>query len=187
APGWRAHRGVPLPDGERAEAVSIPVGDSLGWLVAIGGDPEPAEDVGASVRWLGHLAVAAVRQVARGAVVPTLRTTRRAERGVEMAVRWQAALLDNTTIDRFATTMAGAVRVMAPPSVTSRALVIELFGAVVHAVVSQAAAMLELPAPPPSVRTTADVAESVITRLDGSTFTAPTGAGSDVADRLQRW
>ena len=184
---WQAHRGVELPDGERADAVSIPLRDSLLWLVTIGGDPEPSDDLGASVRWLGHLAVAAVRQVARGAVVPSLRSLRRVDRSVEMGVRWQAALLDNTRIDRFAATMPGPVRVMSPSSVTSRVLVIELFNAVVHAVVSQAAAMLEMPAPPPVVRTTADVAESVITRLDGSPFNAPGGAGSDVADRLQRW
>jgi hypothetical protein len=62
-----------------------------------------------------------------------------------------------------------------------------VFGAVVPAVVSKAAGMLELPAPPPTVRTTADVAESFITRLDGSPFSAPLGAGADVGDRLQRW
>ena len=34
-------------------------------------------DVGASVTWLGRVAVEAVRLVARGAVVPTVQTTRR--------------------------------------------------------------------------------------------------------------
>ncbi|MEY2458202.1 MAG: hypothetical protein QOG30_32, partial [Acidimicrobiaceae bacterium] len=32
-----------------------------------------------------------------------------------------------------------------------------------------------------------DVAESITTRLDGSTFTGPPAAGSDVANRLHRW
>ncbi|MEY2461721.1 MAG: hypothetical protein QOG30_3551, partial [Acidimicrobiaceae bacterium] len=184
--GWRVHRGVTLPNGVLAEAVSIPIADALGWLVAIGGGLD-GDGVGASVRWVGHIAIAAVRQVAQGAVVPTLQTTKRGDRSIDLAVRWQAALVGNATLDRFAATMPAPVRVMTPLSVTSRAVVADLFGAVVHAVVAQAAAMVELPAPPPTVRTSADVAESVTTRLDGSTFTAPPAAGSDVANRLHRW
>jgi len=184
--GWRIHSRVALPGGRRAEAVSIPVADALGWLVAIGG-PEQAEGLGASVRWLGHIALAAVRQVARGAVVPTLRSTRGGDRSVELAVRWQPALMSHAELDTYAATMPGPVRVMVPPATTSRALVMDIIGAVVHAVVARAATMLELSAPPPTVRTAADVAESVITRLDGSSFTAPVAARGDVADRLRRW
>ncbi|HEV3225420.1 MAG TPA: DEAD/DEAH box helicase [Acidimicrobiales bacterium] len=185
--GWRAHRGVPLPGGARAEAVSIPVGDALGWLVVIGAGVDD-ERIGASVRWLGRVALAGVRQVARGAVVPALESTPAAnDRSLELSVRWRAALVGNAMLDKYAAIMPGAVRVMAPPAVTSRALVSELFGAVVNAVVAEAASKLELPAPPPTVRTTADVAESIITRLDGSPFVAPKGVASDVADRLQRW
>ena len=184
--GWRVHRGVPLPGDGRAEALSIPVGDALGWLVAIGGGLD-GEGIGASARWFGRLAVEAVRLVAQGAVVPSLRTQKRGDRSVDAAVRWQPALVSNATYDRFAATMPATVRVMAPPQVSARALVVEVFGAVVHAVVSQAAALLELPAPPPVVRSGADVAESMITRLDGSTFRAPAGAAGDVANRVARW
>jgi superfamily II DNA or RNA helicase len=184
--GWRAHQGVPLDHGRRAEAVSIPVADALGWLVSVGASGD-ADGLGASVRWLGHVAVTAVRQVARGAVVPALEVTKRGERSVEMAVRWQAALMDNATLDKLATTMPGTVLVLAPSSVTSRVLVREVIGAVVHAVVAQAAGLLELPAPPPTVRTPADVAEAIITRLDGGAFTAPTNIGSNAADRLRIW
>src|SRR5205085_929677 len=128
--------------------------------------------------WVGHVALEAVRQVAQGAVVPTLRTTKRSDRLVDMSVRWEAALVGNATLDKFAATMPGPVRVMAPASVTSRAVVVDLFGAVVRAVVAKGAAMIELPAPPPTVRTAADVAESIATRLDGSTFTGPPAAGA---------
>ncbi|MEY2571718.1 MAG: hypothetical protein QOE63_2068, partial [Acidimicrobiaceae bacterium] len=183
--GWDVHRGVVLPSGDQAEAVSIPIADGLGWLVAIGAGIE-AEGLGASVRWLGHLAVAAVRQVASGAIVPTLRSER-AARGLDLAVRWQPALVDRSAFDRYASIMPGPVRALIPPAVTSRTIVGEVFGAVVHAVVSQAAGMLELPAPPPAVRSPADVAEAVVTRLDGSSFTAPAAAGTQVADRLHRW
>ena len=184
--GWRVHPGVVLPGGTRAEAVSIPVADALGWLVAVGGGLD-GDGLGASVRWLGDVAIAAVRRVAQGNVVPALRSTRTGERSLSLSVRWQPALLDDSMLDRLAATMPGPIRVMAPPSLTSRALVLDFFGAVVHAVVAQAAAMVELPAPPPTVRTSADVAESVITRLDGSPFTAPGAAGAEIADRLRRW
>src|SRR5205085_5949700 len=40
---------------------------------------------------------------------------------------------------------------------------------------------------PPAVRSAADVAEAVITRLDGSSFLAPASAGTQAADRLHRW
>jgi superfamily II DNA or RNA helicase len=59
--------------------------------------------------------------------------------------------------------------------------------ALVHAVGSDAAARIELPAPPPSPRTTAAVAESFLTRLDGSPFDAPSRAAAEVASRLLRW
>ena len=79
AVGWSLHPDVPLPAGARAEALSIPVGESLGWLVAVGGG-SAGEDVGPSVTWLGRVAVLGVRLVAAGAVVPTLRTNRSAGR-----------------------------------------------------------------------------------------------------------
>src|SRR6266540_5069809 len=93
AVGWAVHAGVPLPGGIRAEAVSIPVAEALGWLVAVGAGLG-GEGVGSSVRWLGRMAVSAVRLVARGAVVPTLQRVPRAEsRTVDLAVRWRPALI----------------------------------------------------------------------------------------------
>ncbi|MBX3286905.1 MAG: hypothetical protein KF703_16270, partial [Actinobacteria bacterium] len=68
AVGWSQHAAVQLPSGGRAAALSIPVQESLGWLVAVGAGLG-REGVGASVAWLGRVAVAAVRLVAQGAVV----------------------------------------------------------------------------------------------------------------------
>ncbi len=184
--GWQAHRGVPLDEGRRAEAVSIPVGDALGWIVAAGTVVD-GDELGASVRWMSHVAIAAVRQVAHGAVVPTLQTVKRVDRSSEMAVRWQAALLDNASLDKLAAIMPGTVRTLVPPAVAPRVLVKEVIDAMVHAIVSDAAGRLELPAPPPTVRTTTDVAEAIITRLNGSSFTAPVNVGADAAGRLQGW
>src|SRR5690606_856161 len=88
AVGWIQHRGVPLPDGERAAALSIPVADALGWLVAVAGGLG-GDEVGSSLVWLGRVAVEAVRMVARGAILPVLRTHRRPDgRSLDLHVRW---------------------------------------------------------------------------------------------------
>src|SRR5207244_1593267 len=44
-----------------------------------------------------------------------------------------------------------------------------------------------LPAPPPTTRTTAAVAEAVVTRLDGSSFAAPTAAYTEISRRMDAW
>jgi len=67
--GWSLHADVVLPTGTRAAALSIPVDESLGWLVAVGGGLGRA-GVGASVTWLGRVAVEAVRLVARARSSP---------------------------------------------------------------------------------------------------------------------
>ena len=65
--GWAVHADVVLPNGLKAAALSIPVEEALGWLVvAVGGGQGDEDGVGASVRWLGRVAVAAVRLVAHG-------------------------------------------------------------------------------------------------------------------------
>ena len=51
----------------KAAALSIPVEEALGWLVvAVGGGQGDEDGVGASVRWLGRVAVAAVRPGGQG-------------------------------------------------------------------------------------------------------------------------
>ena len=55
----------------------------------------------------------------------------------------------------------------------ARAITLDVLGAVVDAIVREAAGQLELPAPPPTTRTTAAVAEAFITRLDGSALRGP--------------
>jgi hypothetical protein len=185
AVGWNQHRGVPLPIGGRAAALSIPVADALGWLVAVGGGLG-GDGVGSSVTWLGRVAVAAVRLVARGAVVPVVRTNRRSDgRTLDVSVRWVPADLDRHTTEELATAMPGPV--VALNRADPKGVTIEVLRAVVQAIVSDAAGRLELSAPPPVVRTVGDVAEAVVTRLDGSPFVAPLAAGAEVSKRVDRW
>ena len=57
----------------------------------------------------------------------------------------------------------------------------------VDAICRDGARQLEMPAPPPNVRTATDVAEAFLGRLDGSAFDAPTRLAGDVATRIERW
>src|SRR5206468_12633325 len=114
--------------------------------------------------WLSHIAVWAVRLAAQGAIVPALEQAGPSAYGL----RWVPALVDRVQLDAIARKMpapAGAL-----DDRDARAIALEVLGATVHAIAAGAAARLELPAPPPVVRTPGDVAEAVVTRLDGSPF-----------------
>jgi superfamily II DNA or RNA helicase len=183
--GWRVHPSIPLPTGARAAALSIPMTDALGWLVTVGAGPAGG-GVGLSVIWLGRVAIAAVGLVARGQVVPTLRTAKGPNTSsLDLAVRWVPALLDEAEVAELARAMPGPVGALAPTD--ARTVVRGVIGAVIDAIVSEAAARIELRAPPPATRTATAVSEAVITRLDGSSFEAPVVAGREVAQRLDRW
>ncbi len=184
--GWELHAPVSLPSGIRADAVAIPLSDSLGWLVAVGGCEAAGPGVGASLVWLGRVALVGVSLVARGAVVPTLRTVRRSDgRSVDCSVRWVPALVDAAEINELAAAMPGPVAAVAPADAgTTTRAVLE---AVVDAIVSEAGGRLELPAPPPATNTAIAVAEAMVTRLDGSSFVAPVAAVSQISRRLEQW
>ena len=183
--GWGQHPDVELPDGDHADALRIPVKDALGWLVAVGSGLGADDEVGLSVRWLGHVATVAVRHVAMGAVVPTLRRKRRETGPTEYAVRWAPALLANDEIEALVTAMPPAVAAVAPSD--ARAITLAALGAVVDAIVRDAATRVALPAPPPHVSTAAAVTEAVAARLDGSAFKAPSEVANEVTGRLERW
>jgi hypothetical protein len=187
AVGWSPFPAVPLPSGARAAALAIPVGEALGWLVAVGGGLG-REGVGASVAWLGRAAIAAVRLVARGAVVPTLPAHKRADgRGLDLAVHWVPALVPDAMLDQLTNAMPGPVTALPNTKQDARVVTLDVIGSVVDAVIHEAASRLELPAPPPHVHSPAQVAEAVVTRLDGSSFVAPMAAGAEISKRLDRW
>ncbi|MFP3899533.1 MAG: DEAD/DEAH box helicase [Acidimicrobiia bacterium] len=183
--GWSLHPAVPLPTGAKAAALSIPVTEALGWLVAVGGGLG-RDGVGSSVTWLGRVAIEAVRLTARGAIAPALRGTRRQEHGtLDLRVRWVPANIDGEMINMLTAAMPGPVTALARAD--ARAVTLDVMGAVVDAIAGDAAARLELPAPPPAPRTPAAVAEAVMTRLDGSNFEAPVAAGAEISKRMARW
>jgi SNF2-related domain/SNF2 Helicase protein/Helicase conserved C-terminal domain len=184
--GWALHPNITLPTGVQADALAIPVKDVLGWLVAIGGGLG-RDGVGPSVVWLSRVAVEAVRLVAQGAVVPMLVTERSVtdNRMVDAAVRWQPALVSDELIRDLSSWMPGPVVAVTPAD--ARATTLAVLGAVVEAIVSDAAGRLQLPAPPPTTNNAADVSEAIMTRLNGSKFPVPFGLAADVTRRLEQW
>jgi superfamily II DNA or RNA helicase len=188
--GWSHHATVALSGGVSADACAIPVGEVLGWLVAAGAG-HLGDDVGASVRWLGQVAVWAVELTARGAMIPQLRRrTRRSasanEASGSYSVRWMPALVDPARLERMAQNMPGSVRVL-DRKVDARALTRSALTGMVDAICRDGARRLEVPAPPPRVRTASDVAEAYLARLDGSAFDAPVKIGSETVARIERW
>ncbi len=185
--GWAVHADVVLPNGLRAAALSIPVEEALGWLVvAVGGGKGDDDGVGASVRWLGRVAVAGVRLAAQGRMVPSLRTQRHPEGKVmDLNVRWMPARVDDAQVVALAAAMPGPVSALSRKE--ARSVTLEVLGAVVDAIALEAGEKLERPATPPVVRNAADVGEAFIARLDGSPFRAPIPAGAEVSKRLDQW
>jgi hypothetical protein len=186
--GWTNHPPVRLPNGGAAPALALPVGDALGWLAAVGGGHDD-DTLGSSVTWLGRVAVRAIRLVADGSIVPTVRTRRRGRQNdddaLELSVRWAPAMPGATEIDELASAMPGPVTAL--ERTDARPLTLSVLGAIVNAIASDAAARLTLPAPPPDPRDPVTIAETLLTRLDGSSFEVPTRAGTEVAKRVDRW
>jgi superfamily II DNA or RNA helicase len=187
--GWVEHRPVPLPATGPAPALAITVDDALGWLAAIGGG-QGGDGLGPGALWMGRVAAWGVRLVAQGSIVPTLRARRNGrgsggEGPTELAVRWVPALIEQRTLDELVRALPGTVGAL--ERTEGRALTLAILGAVVDAVATDAASRVELPAPPPAPRTIPDVAEAFLTRLDGSSFEAPSRSATELISRLERW
>jgi superfamily II DNA or RNA helicase len=183
--GWQLHRGVRLPGGMRADALAISVKDALGWLVAVGGGHGRA-GVGAGVLWLGHVAIEGIRLAASGSIVPALCVRQRPRRGlVDAAVRWRPALTDSPAIAALAAAMPATVAAVdggRGPAVTSAVI-----AAVVDAIASESVERMQLPAPPPTVKSMTDVRDALIARMDGSPFRAPAELAGAVSRTLENW
>ncbi|MEX1009606.1 MAG: SNF2 helicase-associated domain-containing protein, partial [Acidimicrobiia bacterium] len=188
--GWVRHAAISLPGGAVADAFAAPVGEVLGWLVAAGAG-QVGDDVAPSVRWLGRVAIWAVELTARGAMVPLLRRRRRrsgtaSSSTASFSVRWMPALVDAGRLDDVAREMPGSV-VALDPSVDARALTRSALTGMVDAICRDSARRVEVPAPPPNVRTATDVTEAFLARLDGSAFDAPLRVAGELVARAEDW
>ena len=102
------------------------------------------------------------------------------------SVRWTPALVERARLERMAETMPGSVRVL-DRKVDARALTRSALTGMVDAICRNGARRLEVPAPPPRVRTANDVAEAFLARLDGSAFDAPVKIAGEIVTRIERW
>jgi superfamily II DNA or RNA helicase len=190
ASGWTSHPPVKLPSGGAAPALALPIGDALGWLVNVGAGHDD-DSIGSSVTWLGRVTVWAVRLVAAGQIVPTLRNRRRGRTSdgdggrTELSVRWAPALLGSSELDELAAGMPGPVTAL--ERTDAKPLTLNVLGAIVNAIATDAASRLTFPAPPPEPRDSVSIAETVLTRLDGSSFEVPARAGAEITKRMDRW
>src|SRR5262249_37655595 len=181
---------ISLTGNARADAVAIPVGEILGWLVAAGAG-ELGDDVAPSARWLGGVAIWAVDLTSRGAMVPLLRRrTRRSGRGDDAvgsySVRWTPALVAPDRLARTAQTMPGSVRA-ADRKIERTALTRSVLTGVVDAICRQSARRVDAAAAPPRVRTANDVAEAFPARRDGGACDAPVGVATPIVTRIEQW
>ncbi|HWG74987.1 MAG TPA: DEAD/DEAH box helicase [Acidimicrobiales bacterium] len=186
---WKPSADVALPGGASAPARSAPVEDILGWLVGVGNTDSPA--VGNSLRWLSEVARWGTELVAQGRVVPSLRragggrgsTKRPTER---YRVKWLPALVDARHMRRLVQTAPGALAAV-ERTITPDALCRSLLGIVVDAICRAGAGRLVTPATAEVARSRTEVAEAVLSGLDGAPFAAVPDHAGALADRLNEW
>ncbi len=188
---WQAHPGVKLPDGSKVDAVSVPIEASLGWLATLGPTHDD-EQTGASVTWIGLVAALAVRLVAQGRMVPTLKKSRRPAKGTKkgdrtsFAVRWAPALVDNDEFAMLTSALPGTVSVLENRP-DAKAMTMAVLGDLITAICTQAASRLDVPAGPPEPNSKSDVAEAFLAQLDGEPFLAPARLASELGRRIDQW
>ena len=190
---WEDHNPVKLPGGGRAEAVSVPIGASLGWLVALGSTADD-ESTGPSVAWLGLLTALAVRLVAKGRMVPQLKKARRPKSAGSdgkkdrsfFGVRWAPALIDPDEFQQLVAALPGAVSVLENRP-DGKAMTHAILTDLVTAICTEAASRLDVPAGPPEPKSKSDVAEAFLATLNGQPFQAPSRLASELGRRIDQW
>jgi superfamily II DNA or RNA helicase len=187
--GWERHAPVALPNGSPAEARSAPLSQTLGWLVGIGAG-QADEQVGASLRWLGEVALWGTELVALGHMVPVLRSATGGGGSPKSAsrhrVRWVPALVGRERLHDLVVRMPGAVAALQTAS-PADAVTRSILSAVVDAVSRAGAARLVAPAAPPNATNRSEIAEALLSGLDGRPFAAEPDPASRVGDDLKRW
>ena len=185
---WESRGTLRLPTGQRVPAVAAPTSAALGWLVAQA-RPNADPRFGPSIRWMGLTAAAAVSAVAQGRMAPQLRQSRRGtKKGAEgtFSVRWLPGLIEHDVLSSLMSSVPGAAMV-GQQRQEPLAFTTAVMGDVANTIVRMAAAQVEMPAPPPEIRDRNDISEAFLGRLDGSSFSAPDGAGAEISRRIDRW
>jgi len=183
--GWQLHKGVSLPSGARADSLAISMKDALGWLVAVGGG-EAGEGLGASVVWMGRVALEGVRLVASGAVVPSLKVLKRPDNGpADAAVRWLPALGTSSEVDALVAAMPPTAAALGGGD--ARWLTSTVMASVVETIMLESIERMELPAQPPNANTPIDLNDTIIARMDGQSFKAHGNQVADLSRKIEQW
>jgi len=72
-------------------------------------------------------------------------------------------------------------------AIDARAVTRSALTGMVDAIGRASARQIEVPAPPPVVRSAGDVTEAFLSRLDGSAFDAPVRVASELVSRAEEW
>ena len=184
---WESRAPLRIPTGQRVPALTTPITNALGWLVAQARETHNPK-VGPSVRWMGMTAATAVSAVAQGRMAPQLRQARRNKKGTEsnFSVRWLPGLIEADHLAQLVKSVPGAAMV-GQQRQEGLAFTTAVMGDVTNQVVRMAASQVEVPAAPPEIKDRNDISETFLAKLDGSAFTAPDTAGAEIARRLDRW
>ncbi|NNE74165.1 MAG: hypothetical protein HKN26_10910 [Acidimicrobiales bacterium] len=186
---WEPRDEVELPGKRSAPTVGAPLQATLGWVASLSSDDQP-EPLSASARFMGVVAAMAVDFVAQGKIVPQLlqfKGGRKGQGGTStFHVRWEPALLDPETLTGLIAATPGAAMACLQQQDRTR-FVNTVLADFTDAIVRTAASQLEVPAAPPDARTRADVGETLLCRLDGTAFRAPTKIGTDISRKLGQW
>jgi superfamily II DNA or RNA helicase len=187
---WERHPSVPIPGRTPAEARSAPLSQILGWLVGVGAG-QAGDRIGPSLRWIGEIALWGTELVAQGRMIPVLRGATSSNTGSRQGtgrhrVRWVPALLARERLHDLVTRMPTSV-VALQPAAQADAVCRSVLAAVVDAISRAGAARLVTPAASPQASTRTEIAEAVLSGLDGRPFVADAEPAGRISEDLKRW
>ena len=187
---WERHNPVPVPGRAAAEARAAPIAQTLGWLVGVGAG-HAGDRIGPSLRWAGEIALWGTELVAQGRMVPVVRgansTPPNARQGSgRHRVRWVPALIGRDRLHDLVTRMPTSV-VALQPVAQADAVCRSVLAAVVDAISRAGAARLVAPAAAPHATTRTEIAEAVLSGLDGRPFVAESDPAGRIGEDLKRW
>jgi superfamily II DNA or RNA helicase len=187
---WERHPAVPIPGRSPADARSAPISQTLGWLVGVGAGQD-GDRIGPSLRWLGEIALWGTELVAQGRMVPVVRGASSGSSAGRQGsgrhrVRWIPALVGRDRLHALVSRMPTSV-VAPQPAAQADAVCRSVLAAVVDAIARAGAGRLVAPAAPPHAGTRSEVAEAILSGLDGRPFTAEAEVVARVGEDLKRW
>ena len=102
------------------------------------------------------------------------------------AVRWMPILMESSKLEALSESLPGAVAAFENQR-GALAFTQAVLSDILNAIITQAVSRIDMAAPPPVLRTRADVAEKTLIQLDGEPFEGPLRFATDLGKRLDKW